>query len=130
MYDQASRRVVVFDKGVYDGGSKIKKEHLSRSVLHELAHSLDDELPKVFNEWKALSGWSLRDGKWVALRPAAGFVDDYAKTSPFEDWAETFSEYFLHPEIVKKRYPEKHRFMERFMAAARRGELKLKEKKR
>jgi len=128
-YDQDRGAVVVYDKGVYDGGEKVKRDHLARSVLHELAHSLDDELPKIFNEWKAISGWTQKDDKWTATNPRVGFVDDYAKTSPFEDWAETFQEYQLHPAEVRKRVPEKARFMERFLSAAGRGELKLKERR-
>jgi hypothetical protein len=115
--------IVLYDRGVYDGRRQIDKENLSRSVFHELAHSLDHELPGVFEQWKAISAWTQRNGAWVAQRPGAGFVDDYAMTSPFEDWAETFQEYFIQPAAVKKRVPEKHRFIERFLAAAKRHEL-------
>jgi hypothetical protein len=127
-FDTGRGAVVVYDQGVYDGGQKVKREHLARSVLHELAHSLDDELPKVFEEWKAISGWTQKGDKWLATNPRVGFVDDYAKTSPFEDWAETFQEHQLHPELVRKRVPEKARFVDRFLSAVRRGEIKLKEK--
>jgi hypothetical protein len=127
-YEPSSGRIVLYDKGVYDGGRKIKEDHLSRSVFHELAHTLEKTVPKLFENWKAISGWTQRDGKWVATLPKAGFVDDYAKTSPYEDWAETFQEYFVRPEIVRKRFPLKYRFVEHVLAAARRGELKFKEK--
>ena len=121
-------RIVLYDKGVYDGGRNIKEDHLSRSVFHELAHSLEKTVPMLFENWKAISGWNQKDGKWKATRPEAGFVDDYAKTSPYEDWAETFQEYFVQPGLVRKRYPEKYRFVEHVIDAARRGELKFKEK--
>lgn len=120
-------RVVVFDKGVYDSGGKLDPDNLKRSILHELAHSVDDEVPRVFAQWRALSGWRERDGKW-SHDEGAKFVDDYASTSPYEDWADTFSEFYLHPEIVRKRYPEKFRFIERFVGAVGRGEIKLKKK--
>lgn len=120
-------RVVVFDKGVYNGGH-LDEDNLKRSLLHELAHTVDDEVPQVFQEWKALSGWALRGGEWKHS-PRAKFVDDYARTSPFEDWADTFSEYHIHPEIVRRRFPEKFRFIERFLGAVSRGEIKLRKKK-
>lgn len=120
-------RVVVYDKGVYNGG-RLDKDNLRRSILHELAHSVDDEVPGVFAQWCALSGWRKSGDGWTHSR-AAKFVDDYAATSPYEDWADTFSEYHLHPEIVRKRYPEKFRFIERFLGAVSRGEIKLKKKK-
>jgi hypothetical protein len=120
-------RVVVYDKGVYNGG-RLDKDNLRRSILHELAHSVDDEVPHVFAQWCAISWWRKVHGEW-RHGPHAKFVDDYAGTSPYEDWADTFSEYHLHPEIVRKRFPEKFRFIERFLGAVSRGEIKLKKKK-
>lgn len=129
-YIPTSSRIVLYDKGVYDGGRKIKEDQLSRSVFHELAHSLEKKVPMLFENWKAISGWTQKDGKWKATRPQSGFVDDYAKTSPYEDWAETFQEYFVQPAQVRQRFPEKFRFVEKLMDAAKRGELKLKEKQK
>lgn len=120
-------RVVVFDKGVYNGG-RLDKDNLQRSILHELAHSVDDEVPGVFAHWCALSGWRKVGETWKHGKRAT-FVDDYAGTSPFEDWADTFSEYHLHPEIVRKRFPDKFRFIDRFLGAVSRGEIKLRKKK-
>lgn len=120
-------RIVVFDKGVYDGG-RLDKDNLRRSILHELAHTVDDEVPHVFAQWCALSGWRKHNGEW-RHGPHATFVDDYAKTSPYEDWADTFMEYVIHPEIVRKKFEGKFRFIERFLGAVSRGEIKLRKKK-
>ena len=97
-YDPRSGLIVVFDKGLYHRG-KIDHEQFRRSVYHELCHAFLRDKPELFE-------------RWVTQTKGDGFVDEYAKTSPAEDICDTFSEYLLHLDKVKKRVPRKAAFIE------------------
>ena len=47
---------------------------------------------------------------WL-YRADSGFINDYAKVSPLEDYAETLTHFLLKPEGLKKKAPQKHLFM-------------------
>ena len=97
MYNPESGSIVVFDKGVYHG-DQISPEQFRRSIYHELAHSLlqsDDALLQ----------------RWVSSTKGDGFVDEYATSSPDEDFADTFSEFFLHRKQLEKIAPTKAEFI-------------------
>jgi hypothetical protein len=82
------------------------QENLVRTIVHEIGHSWNtykaptqgsNNSPwltnhtQYFSQFMAVSGWSLgSDGTWRYTAPANAFVSNYAKTSPDEDWAETF----------------------------------------
>jgi hypothetical protein len=51
------------------------------------------------------------DTAWI-YRRGARFVTDYATGSPFEDYAETLTMYFVNPLALKTAAPEKFRFMD------------------
>lgn len=95
-YEPDQAAIVVFDKGVYHDG-QIDPEQFRRSVYHELAHSILKGRPELLEEWK------------VRTR-GDGFVDDYAKTSPEEDFCDTFSEYFIDRR-TRNAVPRKAEFM-------------------
>lgn len=98
-YDKRQRAIVVFDKGVYHAGSRgIDKEQFRRSILHELAHAILIQRPNWLREWADKTRHD-------------GFVDEYARTSPAEDFADTFSEFFIHPKQTQTRAPEKYSFI-------------------
>jgi len=96
-YEPDDGTIVVFDKGVYHGG-EIDPEQFRRSVYHELAHSILRGSPALLKRWAT----STRDD---------GYVDEYAKTSPEEDFCDTFSEFFIHNGETTKRVPAKARFI-------------------
>ncbi|MBP9824080.1 MAG: hypothetical protein KBF21_07650 [Thermoanaerobaculia bacterium] len=96
-YEPALGAIVVFDKGVYDD-DRIDPEQFRRSIFHELAHSL------VRSDAQLLVAWT-------AARGNGGFVDEYAKTSPEEDFADTFSEYLIDPVATRKAVPPKAEFI-------------------
>lgn len=87
--------IVIFDKGIYDSEHKLDPVLFGKSVLHELSHTIDGKIPDVFG------------------RPP--YITDYASRSKKEDWAESFAEYFLHPEILKQKAPQKHRAIKTFI---------------
>ena len=100
-YEPAQGAIVVFDKGVYHG-ERIDPEQFRRSVYHELAHSLLHDRPHILTEWEAATRGD-------------GFVDDYAKSSPSEDFADTFSECFIHDGKTSKAVPVKAAFIRRMI---------------
>lgn len=91
---------------------------LTAVVVHEVAHNWDDpsEAGAAVDAFRKISGWipgmepigsvtnvyyvltksSLGNDWWQYLRSAdERFVDNYAKSNPYEDWAETVEKYFL-----------------------------------
>lgn len=101
-YDPITGSIVVFDKGVYHG-NKIDPEQFGRSVYHELAHTLQRLYPGLLDAW-------------VASTRGDEFVDQYARAGPDEDIADTFSEFFLHTDQVRKRFRRKAQFIEELRA--------------
>lgn len=103
-YDPRTATIVVFDKGVYDG-NRLNTEQFRRSVYHELAHAIIRQNPSLLEQW---TRETRRDG----------FVDEYAKTSPEEDFADSFSEFFIFPGATKNAVPIKSAFLRRLMTKA------------
>lgn len=103
-YEPAQGAIVVFDKGVYHDG-QIDHEQFRRSVYHELAHSLHHENDELLERWENETRGD-------------GFVDDYAKTSPAEDFADTFSEYFIDGKATERAVPKKVAFIRRLITQA------------
>lgn len=103
-YDPNSSSIVVYDKGVYDG-DRIDPEQFRRSIYHELAHAIVRDNPAVLAEWTA----STRND---------GFIDDYAKTSPEEDLADTFSEFLIDAKRATRAVPIKAAFVRRMLTRA------------
>jgi hypothetical protein len=103
-YEPQLGAIVVYDKGVYHDG-KLDSEQFHRSVYHELAHSIIRSNPGLLKTWHA----STRGD---------GFVDEYAKTSPEEDFADTFSEYFIHNGAARKAVPKKAAFLQELLSQA------------
>ena len=76
-----------------------------QTVFHEIGHNWDTENDN-WDEFKALSSWTQTDksgdadysaggnGGWF-YKTDTGFVRDYAKTNPKEDFACTFAAYFM-----------------------------------
>jgi len=98
LYDPKTKSITLFDKGVYDGGKEINREQFRRSLFHELGHSVLEKNPGIISSW-------------VAETKNDKFVDEYAKTNPKEDFCDTFSEYFINPEVTAKAVPIKAAFM-------------------
>jgi len=104
-YEPSFAAIVVFDKGVYHG-DEIDKEQFRRSIYHELAHSIVRSDPKLL-------------ARWQADTRGDGVVDEYARTGPEEDLADTFSEFFIHPAQTKNRVPRKTAFLKQLLEQAR-----------
>lgn len=87
--------LVIFDKGIYDSKHKLDPELFAKSVLHELSHTVNRPIPGVFGK--------------------PPYITEYAGKSKKEDWAESFAEYFLHPDILNKQAPDKYRAIKTFI---------------
>lgn len=110
-FEPKSSSIVVFDKAVYHEG-RIDKEQFRRSIYHELAHSI----------------LSLNKGllaEWTKDTAREGYVDEYAKTSPAEDFADTFSEFFIHSQKTRSLVPRKHSFFRELLKCSKDGEEKI-----
>lgn len=110
-YDPNNRSIVVFDKGVYHDGS-IDPEQFRRSIYHELAHSILRIYPGLL-------------AKWTPATSGDGHVDEYAKTSPEEDFADTFSEFFIQNKKTRSVVPKKAKFLQELLARSKDGEEKI-----
>lgn len=50
--------------------------------------------------------------RWVTeVFPGSACVTRYARVNPWEDFAETYAYYLLHPQVLQTELPEKHAFM-------------------
>lgn len=107
-YEPAVGGIVVYDKGVYAGG-KLNTEQFRRSVYHELAHSILRTRPSLLVKWRASTSGD-------------GYVDSYARTSPAEDFCDSFSEFFIYPDQTAKAVPAKAAFLRRLLAASTKQE--------
>jgi hypothetical protein len=103
-YEPAFAAIVVFDKGVYHDG-QIDPEQFRRTVYHELGHAILRDNPDLIK-------------RWGAQTRGDGYVDEYAKTSPEEDFCDTFSEFFIHRGKTHKVVPIKARFMQDLLNGA------------
>jgi predicted Zn-dependent protease with MMP-like domain len=106
--------IVMYDKALRDEAGNLKVGNIAKTLIHELAHSLDDENSKQFSEWIEISGWFKEDGEpWLPSREV-GFLNQYSRKHPKEDFAESFTAYVLDPDRLKIVSPQKYMFMERF----------------
>jgi hypothetical protein len=103
-YEPDLGAIVVFDKGVYHG-QRIDPEQFRRSVYHELAHSILQDNKGILADWAI-------DTK------GDGFIDDYAKTSPEEDFADTFSECLIHGDKAHRAVPRKASFIRKMITSS------------
>lgn len=104
-YDAGQGAIVVYDKGVYHR-DRIDPEQFRRSIFHELGHSIIEGDSSILDRWSAQTAGD-------------GFVDEYAKTSPAEDFCDTFSEFLIFPEKTQRVVPRKWRFLYNLMQQAR-----------
>lgn len=102
-YEPDTRAIVVFDKGVYHDG-KLDIEQLKRSIYHELGHSLIKSNPGIIR-------------RWTKETRNDGFVDEYAKTSPEEDFCDSLSEFLIHKKTTRKTVPTKAAFISKLLAS-------------
>jgi hypothetical protein len=85
------------------GGGALTADNIFDTLTHEIGHNVHynmrvDNL-KLANVWEAL------------YHQDAGFVSAYARTSEFEDFAESYMAYVRKPETLRSFSPVKYEFM-------------------
>lgn len=82
----------------------ITPEKMRGTLTHEIGHTVDYE-----------SRWFKLFGERSSHKPfgAGPHITDYAKTNHYEDFAESYEEYHLRPENLKKVSPEKYAEIEK-----------------
>lgn len=81
---------------------------------HELGHRssyLDKKDFDESDEWKRITGWQIDSDRKSYNNRTTGWVSEYAKTRPGEDYAETYALYRLNPSRLKQISPERYQFM-------------------
>lgn len=81
------------------------------TVVHEVGHNAHANImtqrPEVAEQWS-----QLHEQSWDTFENnGTGFVSDYARTSVYEDFAETYMTYVRDPEKLLFYSPEKYEFM-------------------
>lgn len=94
-----------------------------------------------YKEWLEISGWdaltniSAEDGKLKFQKSNAGSLLDNGKEAPVsaygcvsagEDFAEAFDFYVVNPELLKKYWPKKYAFMEKYVKDMPSVEIEIK----
>ena len=102
---QYKRTIYLSPSSGLSGRAEITEEMVD-VTLHETGHNWEEEGP-VWDDFKQISGWTQRNRsgdedyrrgtddteKWWYLA-SADFASSYARTNPYEDFAETFHAYF------------------------------------
>lgn len=87
-------------------------EGLLDTVTHEVGHNVHAALmetsPGLAREWEGIYASTLRKNWGDGL----GFVSEYAKTSQFEDFAESYMTYIRDPGTLMFVSPEKYQFLQ------------------
>ena len=92
------------------------------SIYHELGHIVAKNTNGLDSDpkWLRLGSWAKKDpndpiSEYTIASSTAYFVSAYARTNPFEDFAETFREYRYHGSSLKAYAPEKYAFMKNYV---------------
>lgn len=125
MFFYATEVLILTDiAGSPQGVAKTQAEELRLTIVHELAHGLfkyrDPRTCKTYSSflnnplmrgYMAAVGWI--DSATLVEKPGNKPPTEYAKTSPSEDIAESYSYYIYFPEYLKKVSPARYDFFER-----------------
>jgi len=86
-------------------------EECLATITHEVGHGVHENLldnnSELANKWDTLHTESLAMNE----QNGSGFVSEYAQTSVYEDFAETYRSYVLDPDKLKFFSPDKYEFM-------------------
>jgi len=83
-------------------------------LVHELGHRssyIDGEELDESSKWHEASGWKEEKGENFSNKSKKGWVSEYSKTNPAEDFAETYTIYRFDPKKLKKTSPARYNYM-------------------
>ncbi|GDZ95186.1 hypothetical protein PA905_34250 [Planktothrix agardhii CCAP 1459/11A] len=86
-------------------------QELIATMTHEIGHNVHENIinnnPEIANKWSDLHQQSLA----TYQEDGFGFVTDYARTSQYEDFADSYLTYIGDPEKLQFYNPDKYEFM-------------------
>ena len=85
-------------------------EDMLETITHEIGHNKFEQLEQ-FNPQAAYRWESMYTESIAQRNTGFGFVSEYAKTNPSEDFAESYRYYINDPELLKIMCPGKYEFM-------------------
>lgn len=97
-----------------------------RTIKHELGHAFHKLI--IVNNNESLQSTSLISIRNINVHSVFGkgpFVSNYAKVNPAEDFAESFAEYLMNPEVFRQNFKEKAKALDELI----KKHLNLKVKK-
>lgn len=114
-YECGSHVIHIADETHFPGGA----EGVLDTVTHEVGHNAYAAI--IENNSELVAKWEeLNDESWLKLlTDSTGFVSDYAMTSKYEDFAESYMTYIRDPEKLQLLSPEKYEFMRDYVFAGR-----------
>lgn len=80
------------------------------TITHEVGHNEFEQLEQL-NSQAAYRWESMYAESMAQSNSGFGFVSEYAKTNPSEDFAESYRYYIIDPELLKFMSPGKYEFM-------------------
>lgn len=123
--------------------NSFKTVGLAGVFIHELGHAIDNtkndgiknpdfSYYSAMPEWRDIAGWCRYRETATTERPAENYkpkkwpeectpsdyeppVSSYGCSSPDEDFAETFSYYILNEKALKRYFPKRYEFMEKYI---------------
>lgn len=117
-YNSRSDTVVLADSSIklFDYWGAQSSFDRKFTVVHEAAHLLAIALsPKdrldTSKEWLSLGGWFEKKSEFTTLHPVSSFISEYASSSPYEDFAESFAAYRYSPQSLLAKSPGRYQFM-------------------
>lgn len=98
---------------LFDGWSKRPSAERQYAIFHELAHNISNKkgLLDVSPEWLKLSEWVKKGDSWKSGNTKC-LISGYSKDIPMDDFAESVSAYRYNPGPLKKKCPEKYKFIQ------------------
>lgn len=85
-------------------------DEMAGTVMHEVGHNafefLESDNPQATERWK-----EMYTETWGVSYTGFGFVSEYAKTNPYEDFAESYRTYIEDPDLLKFMNPAKYEFL-------------------
>ena len=81
-------------------------------LMHEFGHNMHNRLSRdLTRRWLAMSSWVKTGDAWNYDTIGACMISKYGMTSPYEDFAETFTTYRYNGKGLQELCPEKYEFM-------------------
>lgn len=91
-------------------GGSIARGTMEHTLIHEVGHNVHYNVGEQnMASWEQLSVNSAPDG----------YVSNYARTNPQEDFAESYATYVKDPALLQEANPQKYAFMKRWVFGGR-----------